>query len=129
MIWIPIVISSLAGLSLFGPPAIWSGVDSRVNHGHYRPSPVEYRTWISSPRIDPKENCTFTVFALATRERLTRLRINGEEQLLDWSWAWEANVPAGTHGSGMRVEYLEAVGGQTVATHEMAASCPWRGDK
>ena len=129
MIWIVYVISSLAGLSLLGPPPIWSGVDSRVNNGHYRPSPVEYRTWTSSPRIDPKGNCTFTVFPLVTREKLTRLRINGQEQLLDWSWSWEAEVPAGNHGSGMRVEYVEAVGGQVVADHEITASCPWRGDK
>ena len=115
MIWIVYVISSLAGLSLLGPPPIWSGVDSRVNNGHYRPSPVEYRTWTSSPRIDAKGNCTFTVFALVTR--------------LDWSWSWEAEVPAGNHGSGMRVEYVEAVGGQVVADHEITASCPWRGDK
>jgi hypothetical protein len=62
-------------------------------------------------------------FALATREHLTRLRINGMEQLLDWSWSWPVMVPAGMRGDGLMVEFIDAQTGKVVATHELSAEC------
>lgn len=88
-----------------------------------RPAAVEYRTWTSSPRWEAKrKECVFTVFALATRERLVRLRVNGDEQLLDWSWSWEAPLPVGFQGTTV-VEFVDPVGGAVLARHEVTETC------
>lgn len=127
--WAALVVwGALTGSALLGPPAAWKGVDPMVNRGHYRPTSVEYHTWTSSPRVDKKGDCTFMVFALATRERPTRLRINGMEQLLDWSWSWEATVPQGHHADGLVVEFMDPVGGKVLSTQDVWATCPWKGE-
>jgi hypothetical protein len=63
------------------------------------------------------------VFALVTRERLTRLRVNGVEQNLDWSWSWTADLPNGTRGGDLRVEFIDPVGGAVLATHLVSENC------
>lgn len=112
----------LTGSALVGPPAAWDGVDPQAHHAHYRPSPVEYRTWVSSPNRDRSGACTFSVFALVTRERLMRLRVDGVEQLVDWSWGWEVVVAEGRRG-GAVVEFIDPVSGAVVATHEVSEPC------
>jgi hypothetical protein len=90
--------------------------------------PVEYRSWLSSPTHANKA-CTYTAFAFVTREHLTRLRINGVEQLMDWSWSWEVTIPTGMRGESLTIEYLDARSGKVVATHELSESCYARGEK
>lgn len=124
--WAALVVwSVLTGSALVGPPAIWDVVDPQVNRGHYRPAPVEYRTWTSSPRRDRPGVCTFTVFALATRERLMRLQVNGREQLVDWSWSWELELPEGMRGDGIVIEFIDPVTRTVMARHELSETC-WR---
>jgi hypothetical protein len=94
-----------------------------------KPNEVEYRTWTSSGRINKQTgSCTFTIFALVTRERLTRLRVNGIEQELGWSWSWEAKVPEGNHASGMFVEFIDARTSKILATHDIWTRCPYRNE-
>lgn len=122
--WAFVVIwGALAGSALLGPPRAWDGVDPLVNRGHYRPEAAEYRTWTSSPTRRADRSCEFTLFALVTREQLTRLRVNGYEQLLDWSWSWPVTIPNGMRGDGMVVEFIDPVSRRTVATHEVSEVC------
>lgn len=121
MPWLVYLIWLGASTALLGPPKAWDRVDPTVPRGHYKRDKVEYRTWSSSPRVGDKE-CSFTLFALATQEKVVRLRINGVEQLLDWSWSWEAKLPRGYAGS-VTVEFLDPVGGKLLASHDLSAEC------
>jgi hypothetical protein len=123
VIWIVWVLAGLAGTSLLGPPAIWSGTDPGVNKSHYKAAPIEYRSWTSSPRFDKPGFCTYMVFALVTRERLMRLRVDGREQLVDWSWSWEVEVPVGITRDLATVEYIDPVTHEVVATHTVSETC------
>jgi hypothetical protein len=108
--------------------AMLSGCGPRFIRGD--PAPLEYRSWLSSPRVDRKTgDCTFTVFALVTREHLTGLRVDGVPLKPDWSWSWEAVVPQGHFGSGMMVEFVDLDTGEVVRTHEITALCPWRNEE
>ena len=121
--WVLVVVWGLVtGSALLGPPAIWKGKDPTARTHLGRPAAVEYRTWTSSPEILAGGVCRFTVFALVTRNTLTRLRINGTEQLLDWSWSWTAELPPGYHGE-IPVEFLDPVGGAVLAAHTVAETC------
>lgn len=83
-----------ASTALFGPPAVWQGPDPMVRQAQGRPKNphISYRLWLSSPRHGRDGSCTFTVFAMVSRERLTRLQIGGVEQTVDWSWKWEVTA-------------------------------------
>lgn len=95
--------------------------------GMHKTVTVTYHTWLSSGRVNKQTGeCSFTVFALATREHVMKLRVNGHEFLPDWSWAWEMIVPEGHHGSGTFVEFIE--GDKIVARHEISATCPYRNE-
>lgn len=121
MPWFVWIIVSLAGTALLDLPP-------RTGRGE--PAPLEYRTWLSSPTIDRKTGaCTFTAFALVTREHLTGLRVNGSPLPPDWSWSWDAPMPEGTFGSGMMVEFIDLDTGQVIRTHEVTARCPWRNEE
>lgn len=123
--WVIYLLFTIASTSLLGPPAVWRGRDPQQNrHPHYKPDPVAYRSWFSSPEIGQDGVCHFTGFALVTREHLMRLRIDGVEQLVDWSWSWESVVPPGMIGEGLTVEFVDAVTGKVVAAHELSAACP-----
>ena len=124
----PVLVAFFLLLGGLTAPDLVKGLDPRSDRSSRpklgKPAPVEYRTWTSSPTIDRRTGkCTFTVFALGTREKLTRLRLNGEEKLLDWSWSWEAPVPAMTHASGMYVEFIDPVTREVKATHEITETC------
>jgi len=111
-----------------GPPTIKGLVtppDASMRSKHGKPAPQEYYTRISSPRFDKPGVCTFTITAWATRNTLTRLQVQGNEQLLDWSWQWDADVPFGMRGEGMVVEFIDPVTRLVVATHTLAESCTW----
>lgn len=114
--------SALTGSALLGPPRAWDGVDPRVNKGHYRPEPVEYRSWTSSPRREADGSCIYRVVALVTREQLTRVRLQGVEQLLDWSWGVDWMLFAG-QGGFYDVTFLAPVGGRVVAQHSLWEKC------
>jgi hypothetical protein len=132
VIWIVYLIGTLAGSALLGPPRAWSGVDPTVNRDHYSSEAIAYRSWTSSPdatTFRKTGKCVVTVFALATREKLTRLRVNGNELEVDWSWSWDAEIPEGHHASGMFIEFLDPVGGAVLAKHEVMTLCPWRSEE
>ena len=114
--------------ALLGEPllSLRKGPDPTVNRGHYKPEKVAYHSWSSSGSVNPSTGeCTFTAFALVTREKLTRLRVDGVEQNLDWSWSWEVRAPEGRHATGT-IEFLDPEGGAVVATHDIWARCFWR---
>jgi hypothetical protein len=117
-----IIWGALTGSALLGPPKAWDGVDSTMKSRYGKPAKVEYRTWTSSPQILSNKSCQVRVFALVTREHLTRLRINGVEQLMDWSWSWPADLPPNTRGE-TTVEFIDPVGGAVLATHTVTEIC------
>jgi len=119
----PILLAALLGGCVYAIPDY-----AHRSKGMHRPAKIEYHTWISSGNVNSRGECTFTIFALVTRERLTRLRINGTEQLVDWSWSWEAKVPEGHHASGMVVEFIDPVSRKVMATHDIWAKCPWKNE-
>ena len=120
MIWIIYVISTLAGLSLLDHEGL------RPTHEKLgKPARVEYRTWLSSPSIQPDGSCRYTVFALVTREQVMRVQMQGEEQLLDWSWSKEWVLKQQEKGT-YQVTFLQPVGGATQVQHEVDAWCHYR---
>lgn len=112
--------------AMTAPPAvkgIVSGVDPMMRSKLGKPEPVSYRTWTSSPRFEKPGVCTFTVFALVSRSRLTRLQVNGVEQLVDWSWSWDVDIPHGYRASGMKVDFIDPVTRAVLASREIAEEC------
>lgn len=118
------IILGAAGSALLGPPKAWEPTDSKARPKYGKPVPVEYFTSTSSPRFDKPGICTFTMTAWVSRGELRRLRVNGTELLVDWSWTWDAEVPFGMRGEGMLVEFIHPVTRET-ATHELSAVCEW----
>lgn len=110
-----------AGTALLGPPRAWSPHDTSQSKGMSKGT-VEYRTWTSSPRFEKPGTCSYTVFALVTREQSHRLRVDGVEQLVDWSWSWPVDVKLNQH-SAVTVEFVDPVTGETLATHNVAEWC------
>ena len=111
-----------AGTSLLGPPAVWKGKDPMSKGSHRRKPKLEYFTWLSSPE-HVKGVCHFTVFAMVSQSAVHRLRINGVEQEIDWSWKWTAEIPEGKKADGLIVEFIDPVTGAVVATHDVGGEC------
>ena len=107
-----------------GPPAVKALVtpkDASTRPKWGEPAPQEYRTWASS--VAPgRQSCEVTYFALATRNRATRLRAGGVEQLLDWSWSFARTLQAGERHT-LALEFLDPRHGTRLACHEQTATC------
>lgn len=100
---------------------VTKGVDPNVQF-NVSPAPQEYRVWSAAASRRPNSGCAGTSFALSTRGRVTRLRVDGQEQLLDTSWKSDVQLSQGESRTS-RYEFLDPVGGALLACREVTVQC------
>jgi hypothetical protein len=115
--------------AMTGPPVVKGIItpkdaSSRSKLG--KPAPQEYRTWTSRPWLATSDErtrtCSVTYFALATRERIVRLRAGGQEQSLDSSWSFPRELKEGERRT-VALEFRDPVGGQVLSCQEQSVVC------
>lgn len=111
------------------PPAVeglLAGKDKNTRPKWGKPTSQEYRTWTDRPWIavanQDTRRCDVTFFASATRNRVTRLRVGGVEQQIDYSWSLERSLKIGERRT-IAFEFLDPVGGARLACNEQALTC------
>lgn len=125
----PIIIAFWIALSAaLGPPLI-KGLDPRADAiarpKFGNPVPQGYRTWLSrvSPAAASGGVCDTVLFAMANRNRVVRVRLDGVEQSLGSGFASPVvGVKAGTRRH-FKAEYLAPIGGEILACHDVSLSC------
>ena len=123
------VLIGFGGVSaLWGPPHVWEGPDP-TTHNKRGEQVRGFFTTLSAPSTqEPQRNvygvweCRATVVAVSLGQRLVRVQIDGVEQPIDWSWSADIVVSSG-HRRAVVVRYIDPMGGQVLASHEVAFRC------
>jgi hypothetical protein len=93
----PVIVAlvSLLGLAALSPLAdpmapVWAGVDPTASmSGELSPAPIVR----VGPGFEKRGgSCSVRLVIVVPRGELRRLQVDGEEQLLDWSWSFPALV-------------------------------------
>lgn len=121
--WILIGFGGAGALSDRTAP-IWAGVDPKGHTDRGEPA-RGFRTWTSAAPITIAlrgEECVAVVFAVSLGQRRVRAQIDGQEQNVDWSWAYDTRT-ALYQRRIVTVRYLDPVGGAELACHEVTYLC------
>lgn len=124
----PILIGFFILLGALSAPDLIKGFDPRPDgssHSKFgKPERQAYRTWVStlSQTKPSPSTCDVTYFAMATRNRIMRLRVGDEEQLLDFSWSFPRVLKAGEKRK-VALEFLDPISGATASCQELTVFC------
>jgi hypothetical protein len=124
MTGVPIAVWILAGLQILHVPNLIRSIDGVDPTKNLKTSqaPQFYRVWTAqASRVQPKK-CSGTTFALSTRNRVVRLQIDGEEQLLDDSWQIDHEMRLGDRQE-IEFKFIDPVGGELLACRSIRAEC------
>ena len=119
----------LSGL-LHGGTVVGSlkGVDPHSNPKNVGKLDYEYTIRTSAQRAFAKEDvygnkiCDIAAFAITPGGKRMRMRINGVEQGVDWSWAHHGRLKV-DHQGDVRFEFIDPVTGKVVAVRERTFQC------
>jgi hypothetical protein len=104
---------------LWGCAAVVPDWNTRAKLG--KPAAQQYQVWSVASHSKPKE-CKGTTYALATRNRVVRLQVDGEEQTLNYSWRFDHNMRMGDQQE-TRYEFLDPRSGEALACRTMEVRC------
>ncbi len=122
MPWFVWLIVSGAATALLGPPPAWAPGPAH-SRGEYEQ--VQPYTWTSAPWFAVADRhgwCNVVVFGVTGGGRRMRLRVDGQEQVLDSAWTVDVRVSEYVRRF-VTFQYLDPIGGREVACHQVEVAC------
>jgi hypothetical protein len=104
---------------LWGCATVVPDWNTRPKYG--KPAAQQYQVW-SVPSPSKPKVCKGVTYALATRNRVVRLQVDGEEQTLNYSWRFAHTMKMGDYKE-TRYEFLDPRTGEALSCRLERTRC------